>query len=129
MATVTTARVVEGINPEPMKAPLGFAHYPLTEKEAEAWEKSIRDGKFKAYADTKFSAVVRDLNRVSVSMKLNNGTKDGKVQTLSLSLGTLSTSGYDDQKAMNIVELIKPVISKPTYNVEETKVSILSNAD
>lgn len=125
MATV--ARVIEGISPEPLKAPAGFDHYPLTEKEAEAWEKSIRDGKFKAYADTKFSAVVRDLNRVSVAAKLNNGTKDGKVQTLNLSLGTLSTSGYDDQKAMNIVELMKPVISKDVYNVQETKVSILSN--
>ena len=74
-------------------------------------------------------AVVRDLNRVSVSMLLNNGTKDGKVQTLSLGLGTLSTSGYDDQKAMNVATLLTPVLSKPVYNVQETKVSILSNAD
>ena len=74
-------------------------------------------------------AVVRDLNRVSIALKLNNGTKDGKVQTLNLGLGTLSTSGYDDQKAMNVAALLTPVLSKPVYNVQETKVSILSNAD
>ena len=74
-------------------------------------------------------AVVRDLNRVSVAAKLNNGTKDGKVQTLSLSLGSLNTDRYDDQKALNIVELLKPVISKSVYNVQETKISILSSED
>ena len=72
-------------------------------------------------------AVVRDLNRVSVAAKLNNGTKDGKVQTLNLSLGTLSTDRYDDQKAMNVVDLLKPVISKDVYTVQETKVSTLSS--
>ena len=74
-------------------------------------------------------AVVRDLNRVSVTLMLNNGTHDGKVQTRSLNLGTLSTSGYDDQKAMNVASLLTPVLSKPVYNVQETKVSVLSNAD
>ena len=72
-------------------------------------------------------AVVRELDRVSVAAKLNNGTKDGKVQTLNLSLGTLSTDRYDDQKAMNVVDLLKPVISKDVYTVQETKVSTLSS--
>lgn len=74
-------------------------------------------------------AVVRDLNKVSVAAKLNNGTKDGKVQTVSLSLGTLSKDRYDDQKAMNIVDLLKPCLSKNVLNVQETKVSLLTSGE
>ncbi len=74
-------------------------------------------------------AVVSDLNKVSVALKLNNGTKDGKVQTVSLSLGTLSKDRYDNQKALNIKSLLAPVLDKPILNVQETKVSLLSDAD
>lgn len=71
-------------------------------------------------------SVVRDLNRVSVALKLNNGTKDGKVQTVSLSLGNLNTNRYDEQKAINIKDLLVPVLDKEVLNVQETKVSLLS---
>ena len=73
-------------------------------------------------------AVVRDLNKVSVSLNLNNGTKDGKVQTVKLSLGTLSKDRYDNQKAMNIKSLLVPVLNKEVLNVQETMVAILSDA-
>ena len=72
-------------------------------------------------------AVISDLTKVSVVSKLNNGTKeDGKVQTLSLSLGTLDIDRYDDQKAMNIVNLLKPCLSKEVYEVQKVEVSVLS---
>lgn len=74
-------------------------------------------------------AVVSDLSKVSVAAKLNNGTKDGKVQTLSLSIGTLNIDRYDDQKAMNIVNLLAPCLAKEIYEVQKTAVSVLSNSD
>ena len=123
-----TAKVIEGINPEPLKAPAGLSHYPLTDKEEQEWLKQFNTD-FKKREETPFSAVVRELNRVSVSALLNNGTKDGKVQTISLSLGTLNTGRYDDQKAMNIIELLKPCLSKNVLSTQETKVSILSNGE
>ena len=74
-------------------------------------------------------AVVRELNRVSVAAKLNNGTKDGKVQTLSLSLGTLNTGRYDDQKAMNIINALESFFDKEIYERLKTEVSRLANDD
>ena len=72
-------------------------------------------------------AVVRELDKVNVAIKLNNGTKDGKVQTVSVNLGSLSTDRYDDQKAVNIKDLLSPLFDKAVYAVQETKVSTLSS--
>ena len=74
-------------------------------------------------------AVVSRLNKVSVAAQLNNGTQDGKVKTLSLSLGSLNVSRYDDQKAMNIVNLLEPCLSKPVYEVQKVEVSKLTNGN
>ncbi|MBQ7197076.1 MAG: hypothetical protein IJS40_06665 [Synergistaceae bacterium] len=74
-------------------------------------------------------AVVSRLNKISVTAQLNNGTKDGKVKTLSLSLGTLNTNRYNDQKAMNIVNALEPCLSKSVYEVLKVEVSKLTNDD
>ncbi len=72
-------------------------------------------------------AVVSDLTKVSVVTKLNNGTgEDGKVKTLSLNLGSLDVDTYEDQKAMNIVNLLRPCLAKEVYEVQKVEVSILS---
>ena len=120
-----TAKVVEGVNPSPLNPPMGLSHYPLSDKEEQEWLKQFNT-KFKEREDAPFSAVQRELTKVRVSALLNNGTKDGKVQTISLSLGTLNTGRYDDQKAMNIVELLKPCLSKNVLETQETKVSVLT---
>lgn len=74
-------------------------------------------------------AVVSDLTKISVITKLNNGTTDdGKVKTLTVSLGDLNIDRYDDQKAMNIVNLLRPCLTKDVYEVQKTAISILSNS-
>ena len=75
-------------------------------------------------------AVISDLTKVSVVAKLNNGmSEDGKVKTLSLSLGTMNVDRYDDQKAINIVELLKPCLAKEVYETQKVEVSTLSISD
>ena len=74
-------------------------------------------------------AVISDLAKVSVVAKLNNGIKNDKVQTLSLSIGALNIDSYDDQKAMNIVNLLSPCLDKDVYEVQKVAVSVLRNAE
>lgn len=74
-------------------------------------------------------AVISNLKSVKVNPKLNNGTKDGKVKTLSISLGTIDVNRYDNQKAMNIVNALEPCLAKPVYEVIKTEVSKLTNDD
>lgn len=72
-------------------------------------------------------AVVSDLTKVSVVAKLNNGTgEDGKVKTLSENLGNLDVDTYEDQKAMNICNLLRPCLAKEIYEIQKVEVSILS---
>ena len=74
-------------------------------------------------------AVLDDLTKVNVALKLNNGTKDGNVQTVDVSLGTLNINTYDNQKAMNIINLLKPCLDKDVYKVQKVATSTLSNDD
>lgn len=115
--TVTTKKI-------PVEAPTAIFK-PMSPEQEKNWLDSLKTD-FKERI-RHLTTLVRELNKVSVAIKLDNGTKDGKVQTLSVSLGSLNTDRYDDQKAMNIVELLKPVLSKDVYNVQETKISILSD--
>ena len=71
-------------------------------------------------------AVTSSLEKVTVTNLLNNGTKDGKIKTLSVSIGNLNTQHYDDQKAMNICTLLEPCFSKPVLEVKKTAVSRLT---
>ena len=74
-------------------------------------------------------AVISDLTKVSVVLKLNNGTVNGKVQTISLSLGDLNIDTYDKEKAMNIVNLLSPCLDKDVYEVQEIPVNVLNNEE
>lgn len=74
-------------------------------------------------------AVVSDLTKVSVVLKLNNGTINGKVQTVSLSLGDLNINTYDKEKAMNIVNLLSPCLDKDVYEIQEIPVNVLNNEE
>lgn len=67
------------------------------------------------------------LDKVQVKVMLNNGTKDGKIKTLGVSLGQLNTSRYDDQKALNIVSLLEPCFAKPVLETKKTEVSTITN--
>ena len=71
-------------------------------------------------------AVITTPKKVSVNVKLDNGTDDkGNVRTVNLSLGNLSLSGFDAAKAMAVVNLIKPCLCHTVYNVEKVEVSDL----
>ena len=74
-------------------------------------------------------AVVSDLTKVSVVLKLTNGTINGKVQTVSLSLGDLNINTYDKEKAMNIVNLLSPCLDKDVYEIQEVAVSVLETEE
>lgn len=72
-------------------------------------------------------AAVSSLSKVTVNVQLNNGTADGKVRTLSVSLGGLDLTHYEDTKAMNIANLLGECLEKPIYRVQKVAVSTLTN--
>ena len=74
-------------------------------------------------------AVTEGLSSVAVNVLLNNGTSNGKVKTLTVSLSGLSTANYDNQKVMNIVSLLGDCLSKPVYSVKKVSVATLSESD
>lgn len=52
------------------------------------------------------------------NLKLNNGTSaSGLVQTVNVSLGTLSEN-WDAQKAMNVIEALSLCLSKSVYEAQ-----------
>ena len=74
-------------------------------------------------------AVNEAVRKLSVNVKLNNGTSAGVVKTVTVGLGGLSTTGWDGQKAMNVVSLLGDCLSKPVYSVEKVAVSTLTESD
>ncbi|MBR0095417.1 MAG: hypothetical protein IJP91_09070 [Synergistaceae bacterium] len=75
-------------------------------------------------------AVSSTLTKRAVAMQLNNGLKDGKVQTVSVSLGNLTTGeGYTDQKAYNIVSVAEQVLSKSLVKIQKVETSTIANEE
>ncbi len=71
-------------------------------------------------------AVTSTLKKVSVNVKLDNGTDAlGNVKTVSVNLGNLSVQNFDAAKAMAIVNLLEPCFTKTVYSVEKVEVSTL----
>lgn len=59
---------------------------------------------------------------------VNNGTTaTGAVSTLSVSLGTLNLSAWDDQKAWNIADAYDTIADKSMYTVEKVLTSRLES--
>ena len=66
------------------------------------------------------------LKKVSVNVKLDDGTTiTGAQKTVSISLGTLDKDSFNDDKAMNIVNLLGECLSKDIVQIEKVEVSIL----
>lgn len=67
-------------------------------------------------------AVTNTLTKVSVKMLLNNGVdpSTGVIKTVSVSLGSLSHTGYDDTKMMAVVGALSPCLTKSVYSVKKT---------
>ncbi|MBQ7154659.1 MAG: hypothetical protein IJR85_03760 [Synergistaceae bacterium] len=73
-------------------------------------------------------AITTTLNKVSVSLKLNNGTSaQGTTKTISISLGSLNKDTFNADKAMAIVELLEPCLDKALVRTEKSEVSILTD--
>ena len=72
---------------------------------------------------------VSTLQKVSVNIKLNNGQDaQGNTKLVSISLGSLSTSGFNADKALTIVGLLEPCLNKTVEAVEKVEVSSLTAA-
>lgn len=74
-------------------------------------------------------SVVSAIKKITVNVKLNNGTKNGTVNTLTVSLGDMNEAGFDAQKVMNIVNVLGDCLDKPVYSIEKVEVSTLSEDD
>ncbi|MBQ7592727.1 MAG: hypothetical protein IJU48_00060 [Synergistaceae bacterium] len=74
-------------------------------------------------------ATTTTVNKISVSIKLNNGLDtQGNVKTVGISLGSLSTSGYNADKVMAVVALLEECLAKEIVQVDRTEVASLETA-
>ena len=66
---------------------------------------------------------------IRVSILLDNGTdSQGNVKTVNVQLGNLSETNFDDDKALAVVSVLGPCLSKTVVSVEKTEVSTLTAA-
>ena len=73
-------------------------------------------------------AAITTLEKVAVSLKLNNGTTaTGKLKTVSLSLGKLNKAAFNADKVMAIVNLLSPCLAKNVEQVVKTETSQLED--
>ena len=69
------------------------------------------------------------LKKVSVNLKLENGTDaEGNMKYVSVSLGTLNKDNFDADKALAVVTVLAPCLSKTVGSVEKTATSTLTVA-
>ena len=72
---------------------------------------------------------VSTLKKISVNVKLNNGTdSEGNVRLVSVTLGNISEENYDNDKALAVVTALAPCLSKTVSSIEKVEVSTLSAA-
>lgn len=72
---------------------------------------------------------VKTLKKITVSVKLNNGTdSEGNVKLVSVSLGNMSEENFDDDKALAVVTALAPCLAKTVSSIEESDLSTLSAA-
>ena len=72
-------------------------------------------------------AAVTECKKISVAVKLNNGTTiSGAVKTTSVNLGSLNKAAFNADKVINIVNALSPCLDHSLYSVEKTEVSELS---
>ena len=63
---------------------------------------------------------------IRVQMMLNNGTtQTGQIKTVAVSLGKISLTNYNADKAINIADAVSDVLAKALTQVRKTKVSSL----
>lgn len=71
-------------------------------------------------------AITENVTKQAITMKLNNGyDAQGNIKTVNLGLGSLSATGYNAQKALNIVEDLTACLSKSVVEVQHVQTSTL----
>ncbi len=69
------------------------------------------------------------LKKVSVNVKLNNGTdSEGNQRTVTISLGTLSKDNFNADKALTVIAALEPCLDKALSAVEKVEVSTITAA-
>ena len=67
------------------------------------------------------------LKKVAVNIILENGTdSEGNLKLVNLSLGTLSKDSFDADKALGIVQVLGPCLSKNINSVVKVQTSTIS---
>ena len=61
-----------------------------------------------------------------VTVILDNGTQNGAITTVSLSLGKLSATNFDVDKVINVASLLGDCLSKDLYSLEHIQRSNLA---
>lgn len=76
---------------------------------------------------TNVKAITETPTKEAIQIKLNDGSSGGVIKTVNVNLGSLSVSGYDSQKVMNIIEYLAPCLSKTVYSVSHVRTSDLTD--
>lgn len=71
------------------------------------------------------------LEKIAVRMNLVNSTDPttGEVKTVAVSLGSLSATNYNADKALAVASKIKNILTKTLYSVSEVRTSDISEDD
>lgn len=71
-------------------------------------------------------AIITRDKSVKVQMLLNNGTtQTGQLKTVAVSIGKLSLTNYDAEKALNVADAVSGVLAKDLSEVRQTKTASL----
>lgn len=72
---------------------------------------------------------IETIKKISVAVRLDNGTdSQGNVKTVNISLGNMSETNFDSDKALAVVSALGPCLSKTVVSVEKTEIDTLTAA-
>lgn len=72
-------------------------------------------------------AIQETLTGVKANLKLNNGIdSQGRAKTVSQSMGTMSVTGWENQKAWNVLEKLVSCLQLTLADFESVKTSTLT---
>ena len=73
-------------------------------------------------------AVGTIVEKIAVNLKLNNGTTvTGAVKTVTVSMGKMSKTGFDAEKALAVSRLLAPCLTKSIYETVKVETSQITN--
>ena len=79
-------------------------------------------------AVNKTMAATTVVEKVAVNLKLNNGiSPTGAVKTVTVSMGTISDTGFDADKALAVSRLIAACLEKTVYETVKVETSRITN--